>query len=152
MAGVFSKVLPGNQGYLPGPEARVTFRRRAGTRTRTGRIDMAYYHYSKDTNGNWRNIVPFCAEYKAPKLAERPRSWTAARGQLRRYIDGQWPTPPAGRVFGAIIIGRWARFYEYQAAVPNLIPLMNRDPRYHLERQCQTVEGIMGYIRANHVR
>jgi hypothetical protein len=63
MAGALEQVLSGAQGYLPGPEARITFRRRAGTRTRTGRIDMAYYYYTRDANGNYRHIVPFCAEY-----------------------------------------------------------------------------------------
>jgi hypothetical protein len=36
MAGVLGEALPGTQGYLPGPEARVAFRSRAGTRKRTG--------------------------------------------------------------------------------------------------------------------
>ena len=118
MVGVLEQVLSRVQGYLPGSETRVIFRNRASMRRRTGRIDIygvSPHHLgtTRDSNGHYSNIVPFCAEYKALRGGEqRGSNWNL------RYIDGQWPPPP-GRRF---VIGQWIRFYEYQAATSNLIP------------------------------
>jgi len=81
MVGILLHLLPTNAGYCAAPETWVKLP------GKKGRIDMAY-QYSPDGD---MILYPLCLEYKAPKYAEKPRAWAAAKTQLTNYTYEEYP-------------------------------------------------------------
>lgn len=72
--------------------------------------------------------------------------FVSLRDDQHGYYGRQTPRP----VYGIIVVGRYVRFYRYNDETQSTISLLNQnDGRYHIKRQCTTVQARLDYIRDN---
>lgn len=135
--------FPALDGYLVRPEQI----------TPGGVVDLFIVHFNMAVRPirEYHFLIVQCKVISAEWSAS---TWAGARQQLRDYLPDVKPRNRRHRVYGAVAMGRWVEFYEYNrdAAADGQDPLLNvNNPgRLHIARQCNTITDILNQIEANH--
>lgn len=76
---------------------------------------------------------------------------------MKRYLPALRPADRRHRVFGAVHVGRWMQFVEYdwESVDMNrdpLIAVLEEEEKLHIGRQCDRITEILEYIRDSHLK
>lgn len=140
---ILSFTFPPLKGYLIRPEQA----------TAGGFADLYMVHF--DITVTPISEYHFCiVQCKRVSAEGQASAWDEGRSQLRGYLPNLKPRNRAHPVYGAVAVGRWVEFYQYDrdAATGNepLQRLGSSTGMLHIARQCGTIQGILEGIKSNH--
>lgn len=121
------------EGFSVGPEMQVG----------PGRVDLFSSHLVR-TGYNTRVEFKFLVvECKAPALDGQDLVWYNAALQLEGYLSELLPSRLSERMWGAVAVGKYVLFYTYDRDGMHV-----ESQHLRLDRQCQTIHGILAGIKA----